>query len=212
MEKKNIKESVLAMVLVAYALLAPIFTALDLGKNDTGKSTLSLTVTMGIMTGAGLIGATILYARRFLDDSSKKLIIIAALAETVILSVVGIIATPKKIVYIIVSAVVVAAFIWVCNSKFKYIEDCEPIKFWITVIALYLIFPSLAVMVSEIIMVILGLIIVVAMFVLGMGMITAGPVAPTMPQFKDVYVDAKGKEHDTAYGAQVANEKYANED
>ena len=78
MEKKNIKDSILSIVLVAYALLAPIFTALDLGKNDAGKSTLSLTVTMGIMTGAGLIGATILYARRFLDEPSKKFIIIAA--------------------------------------------------------------------------------------------------------------------------------------
>lgn len=217
MQKKNIRQSIPGIILAAYSLLYPIIASFYKVEVAEGVKKLHFGPALGLLVASGLIGATLLFARRLLDAPSKKLITLAAAVETVILSVAGIIAafSGEKVLWtmleVIASAIVMLLFIWICNGKVKYIDTCSDKIFWIILVVMYLAFPSIAIMLKDLILLLVALVIVAAAFLMGMNTIfSAKPSAPTVT-FKDVYVDAKGKEHDTAYGAQKANESYADE-
>ena len=215
MQKKNIRQSIFGIILTAYSLLYPIFASFYREEIAEGVKVLRFAPALGLLVASGLIGATVLFARKMLDDSSKKLITLAALVETVILAVAGIIAafSRKNIIYnileVIAAAVVMILFIWICKGKVKFIDTCSDKVFWITLVAMYLIFPSVAILLKELILLLLALVVIAAALLSGLGFVfSAKPQSAPTVTYKDVYVDAKGKEHDTAYGAQVANESY----
>jgi len=162
MQKKNIRQSIFGIILTAYSLLYPIFASFYREEITEGVKVLRFAPALGLLVASGLIGATVLFARKMLDDSSKKLITLAALVETVILAVAGIIAafSRKNIIYnileVIAAAVVMILFIWICKGKVKFIDTCSDKVFWITLVAMYLIFPSVAILLKELILLLLG--------------------------------------------------------
>ncbi len=210
-QRKSLKESKLALVLLGITLISGIAGVIP--KEDGFVS--SLTV-------AGYMLASLLHAQRALDEASHKLlktVYVVLAVVSAIICVVGAIIGNNFGIMVVLDAIggigSLLLLIFMHQRLFKFVETCSDKVFYITLALCIFVAPSIFFMLAGVISFILSMVIVVAVIFLVLKgapdmMMDLGK--PKGPQFKTVYVDADGKEHDTAYSRDVANEKIAERD